>query len=64
MAFARIVTKKKGTTIRTVRFNALEVTTTVDVDRVASTLDSIICEEQDILKVEVDYTGCDNSALE
>lgn len=59
MAYARIVTIKKGTVIRCVNFDDGQHTDSVDL--IATTLNSIICEELNILKVEVDYTGCDNS---
>ena len=59
MAYARIVTVKKGTAIRTVKLE--DGQSTESVDHIATTLSSIIENERDILKVEVDYTGCDNS---
>lgn len=59
MPFARIVTRGRGTAIRTVKLE--EGQTTYAVNQIACTLESIICEELDILKVEVDYTGCDDS---
>lgn len=61
MAFARIVTKVRGNVIRAVNFKVSAGVTTAEVDGIASTLDSIICEDKDILKVEVDYTGCNDS---
>ena len=61
MAYARIVTKPRGNVIRSVNFKVSEGVTTAEVDGIASTLESIICEENDILTVEVDYTGCDDS---
>ena len=59
MPFARIVTVKNGTVIRTVKL--ADGQTTYAVNQIACTLESIICEELDILKVEVDYLGCDDS---
>ncbi len=59
MAFARIVTVGRGTAIRTVKLDDGRATGAVD--QIATTLESIICEEKDILKVEVDYTGCNDS---
>lgn len=61
MPYARIVTVKKGTVIRCVKL--AEGQSTWAVDQIADTLESIICEERNILKVEVDYTGCNNAAL-
>ncbi len=58
MAFARIVTRGRGTIIRNIQMNGKP---THDVNQVATVLESLICEELDILKVEVDYTDCDNS---
>lgn len=59
MPFARIVTVGKGTAIRTVKLE--EGQSTHAVNQIACTLESIICDELDILKVDVDYTGCDDS---
>lgn len=59
MAYARIVTIGRHTAIRTVKLE--EGQSTHAVNQIACTLESIICEELDILKVEVDYTGCDDS---
>ncbi len=61
MPYARIVTVKKGTVIRCVKLE--EGQSTFAVDQIADTLESIICEERNILKVEVDYTGCNNTTL-
>jgi len=58
MAYARIVTNLRGTAIRTVMLNGK---TTHEVNQIATVLESLICEELDILKVEVDYTDCDDS---
>lgn len=59
MPFASIVTRGNGTVIRKVKLE--EGQTTHAVNQIACTLESIICEELHILKVEVDYTGCDDS---
>lgn len=59
MSYARIVTIGRGTAIRTIKLEEGE--TTDAVNQIACTLESIICDELDILKVEVDYTGCDDS---
>jgi len=59
MPYARIVTIGRGTAIRTIKL--ADGQTTESVDHIAATLSSIIEEERDILKVEVDYTGCNNS---
>jgi len=34
---------------------------TYAVDKASTALESIICEDNDILRVEVDYTGCNDS---
>ena len=60
MAYARIVTVKNGTVVKNVKLNGCS---TYTVDQAATALDSIICEDKDILKVEVDYEGCDDSKL-
>ena len=60
MAYASLVTNGKGTTVRKVKFK--EGSTTDEVDQVAVTLESLICEERDILHVETDYEGCDDSS--
>ena len=59
MAYARIVTSKRGTIIRSVKF--VNGTPTKQVDQIATTLESVITDDRDILKVETDYTGCDDS---
>lgn len=59
MPFASIVTRGNGTVIRKVKLE--EGQTTHAVNQIACTLESIICEELHILKIEVDYTGCDDS---
>ena len=59
MAYARIVTSKRGTVIRSVKF--VNGTPTKQVDQIATTLESAITDDRDILKVETDYTGCDDS---
>ncbi len=56
MAYARIVTRERGTIIRTVKLG--ELATIQAVNQLAALLDSIIAPDNDILKVEVDYTGC------
>ena len=58
MAYVRIVTIGKGTVIRNMKMDGYS---TKAVDSAATALESIICEERDILKVEVDYEGCDDS---
>lgn len=58
MAFARIVTLGRGTIIRNIQMNGKP---THSVNQVATVLESLICEELDILKVEVDYTDCNDS---
>lgn len=58
MASVKIVTKANGTVLRNVKMGN---SSTEKVDQVASTLDSIICEDKDVLKVVVDYEGCDDS---
>ncbi len=60
MAFASIVTKGNGTTIRKVKCPDC---TTAYVDKIAGTLDSIIEQERKILEVIVDYEGCVNEHL-
>jgi len=59
MSYARIVTIQNGTAIRTVKLEAGQ--TTYAVNQVAATLESIISEDLNILKIEVDYTDCDDS---
>ncbi len=58
MASVSIVTNVKGTTLR-----KLDMTghSTQAVDQAADALLSIICEEREIVHVEVDYEGCDDS---
>lgn len=58
MAYARIVTKGRGTIIRNMWMNGKSAH---DVNQIATVLESLICEELDILKVEVDYTNCNDS---
>ncbi len=58
MAYARIVTVKKGTVVRNIKMDGHS---TDAVDKASTALESIICEDNDILRVEVDYTGCDSS---
>ena len=57
MAYARIVTRVRGTVIRCAKWQ-IGTFSIATVDRIANTLDSIIAPDADILKVEVDYTGC------
>ena len=59
MAYAQIVTTLHGTVIRCTRFP--EGHSTADVDNIASTLDSIIDQDRKALRVEVDYTGCNDA---
>jgi uncharacterized protein (UPF0212 family) len=59
MPYARIVTIQNGTAIRTVKLE--DGQTTYAVNQIACTLESIITEDLNILKIEVDYTGCDDS---
>lgn len=59
MAYARIETSKRGTIIRNIKFPW--GTPTEEVDRIATTLESLITDDRDILKVVTDYTGCDDS---
>lgn len=58
MAFVSIVTNGKGTTVR-----KLDMTghTTNAVDSAADALLSVICDEREILHIEVDYEGCNDS---
>ncbi len=58
MASVKIVTNKKGTVLRNMD---MKQCSTDCVNKVVSTLESIICEERDIIHLEVDYTGCDDS---
>lgn len=58
MAYARIVVIKTGTIVKNVKLP--EGTCTRTVDQAATALESIICEDKEILKVEVDYEGCDD----
>ena len=59
MSYARIVTVENGTAIRTVYLE--EGQPTYAVNQVAATLESIISEDLKVLKIEVDYTDCDDS---
>jgi len=59
MSYARIVTVANGTVIRTVRLEPGQ--STYAVNQMAATLESIISEDLKVLKIEVDYTGCDDS---
>lgn len=55
MAYVRIVTRKRGTTIRNIKMNGYTIQA---VDQAATSMESIIHDELSILKVEVDYTDC------
>lgn len=58
MAAVKLVTNGNGTVLR-----SLDMTghSTYTVDQAATALESIICCEKEILHVEVDYEGCDDS---
>jgi len=58
MAYVKIVTNKKGTVVRNI---PMVGHSTQAVDNVATTIESLICEERNILHVEVDYEHCDDS---
>ncbi len=58
MAYARIVVKKTGTVLRTMKMDGWSTGT---VDSIATTLESIISEDLDILEVQVDYEDCNDS---
>jgi hypothetical protein len=55
MAYVRIVTNKKGITVRDINMDG---ETIAGVDKVATAIDSLICEERDALHVDVDYSNC------
>jgi len=59
MASVKIITNDKGTVLRNM---SMGVCTTNAVDKAATALESIIHCELDIVHVEVDYEGCDDSA--
>jgi len=59
MPSASIVTLQNDTTIKVVRLPSGHSTDAVD--RIAQVLSSIIEEDRNILKVVVDYTGCNNA---
>jgi len=58
MAYVRLVTNKKETVIRNMDMTGHSICA---VDKAVNALESIICEERDILHVEIDYSGCDDS---
>lgn len=58
MPSASIITIGKGTVIKSVKFPS--GVNTDEVDKIANILSSVIEEERHILKVAVDYTGCNN----
>ncbi|MEE8208396.1 MAG: hypothetical protein V3T88_05525 [Nitrosomonadaceae bacterium] len=58
MAHARIVVNRTGTVIRNMKMDGQS---THELNQVAATLESIICEDFDILRIEVCYEGCDDS---
>lgn len=58
MAEVRIVTNGNNTVLR--RLNMTGHSTNA-VDQAATAMESIICEEKEILHIEVDYEGCDDS---
>lgn len=59
MANVQIVTNKKGTVLRNINMDGRS---TNAVDKAATALESIIHCELDIVHVEVDYEGCDDSS--
>ncbi len=59
MPSVKIVTNKNGTIVRNLILPT--GTCTYTVDQGATALESIICEDKDILHIEVDYEGCDDS---
>lgn len=58
MAYARIVVIKTGTVVKNINLTGHA---TWAVDSAATALSSIICNDRQVLKVEVDYEGCDDS---
>ncbi len=58
MASVKIITNDKGTVLRNMNMG---VCTTNAVDKAATALESVIHCELDIVHVEVDYEGCDDS---
>ena len=59
MPSVKIVTNAKATVVRNVKLP--EGTATYTVDQAATALESIICEDKDILHIDIDYEGCDDS---
>ena len=59
MPFASIVTIQHGTIVKLVKLPVGQSTDAVD--KIAQVLSSIIEEDRNILKVVVDYTGCNNA---
>jgi hypothetical protein len=55
MAYVKLVTNKTKVVVRNI---SMAEETTAAVDKVAVALESLICEDRDILHVEVDYTDC------
>ena len=60
MAYVRLLTRDRGTILRNFTMDGKSVG---EVDNVAVAMDSLIIGEEDILCIEVDYTGCDEPAL-
>jgi len=58
MAFVKIITNEHGTVLRNINMTGHS---TKAVDQAAVALESIICEEREIVHIEVDYEGCDDS---
>ena len=58
MASVSIVTNSKGTVLRKVDMTGHS---TKAVDQAANAMGSIICDEREIVHIEVDYGGCDDS---
>ncbi len=61
MAYVRLVTNEKATVIK---FMDMTGYSTAVTDAAATALESLICEEREILHVEVSYEGCDDSKLD
>ncbi len=59
MSYARIVTTEHGTVIREVKI--ADGKSTWSVDQIAQILSSIIEKDRKVLRVEVDYTGCNDA---
>lgn len=58
MAHIQIVTNEKGTILRNMDMTGCS---TGAVDMAATAMNSIINEELEIVHIEVDYEGCDDS---